>query len=246
MALFFERHDRFFQTSDVGAWPRRLNGRHQAVIAQHGAVLRGARVLDLGSHDGRWSLAALDAGAAHVTGIEARPELVQRANDNLAFYGVDASRFTFGVADLNHKRGVAETFDVVLCLGYFYHTLNHMALWQLMASTGARHLILDGTVEPSDRPLIALMQEGVEDHANGISDAGVRGGSILVGHPSPPALRMLCEQVGYRLEFVDWRRILTDMGEAGHAPQRLPSEAHPLDDYAFGSRVTGLATRLDG
>jgi hypothetical protein len=111
-----------------------------------------------------------------------------------------------------------------------------------MASTGARHLILDGTVEPAAAPVISLMQEDVSNPANGISDQ-LPSGSILVGHPSPSALRMLSEQVGYRVEFVDWLPILQVHRGARGAPQRLPSSEDPLSDYAFGSRVTALATR---
>ncbi|WP_165842788.1 class I SAM-dependent methyltransferase [Phenylobacterium deserti] len=244
MAAFFEEHDRFLATSEVGAWPARLNGRYEAIIARHVDQLRGARVLDIGSHDGRWALAALKAGAAHVTGVEARPELVQRAEENLTSYGVDGSRFSFLVSDMNHKRNVqGASFDVVLCLGYFYHTLNHMALWQLMASTGARHLILDGTVEPTDAPVIALMQEDISHHANGTSAEGVIGGQILVGHPSPSALGLLCEQVGFSFALVDWGPILQKLRPEAEPLRRLPSAGDPLADYAYGSRVTGLATR---
>ena len=40
--------------------------------------LRGPRVLDLGCHDGRWSFAAIEAGACHVIGSEARAQLAKK------------------------------------------------------------------------------------------------------------------------------------------------------------------------
>ena len=59
---FFDKYSRFFDTSSVGNWPDRLNSRYRAIISANKSLFDGARVLDLASHDGRWSYAALDAG----------------------------------------------------------------------------------------------------------------------------------------------------------------------------------------
>jgi hypothetical protein len=69
---FFDQCDRFYTTSHVGNWPVRLNTRYRAIIGGNEQHLRGRRVLDVASHDGRWSFAAVQAGCAHVTGIEAQ------------------------------------------------------------------------------------------------------------------------------------------------------------------------------
>ena len=90
---FFDRFADFYETSETSSFPWRLNLRHEAVIAQNADLFPGARVLDLASHDGRWSMAALEAGASSVLGIEARPELVANAETTLRRYGVDESRF---------------------------------------------------------------------------------------------------------------------------------------------------------
>src|SRR4051795_7628198 len=76
---FFERFPRFYETSETSSFPWRLNLRHEAIFGEDGDLFAGARVLDVASHDGRWSLAALEAGAASVLGIEARPDLVANA-----------------------------------------------------------------------------------------------------------------------------------------------------------------------
>lgn len=239
---FFEKHDRFFQSA-VGAWPERLALRHVAIIDDNARHLRGARVLDLASHDGRWSLAALKAGAAHVTGLEARPELVQAARENLAFYGVPDEQSTFIQGDLNHALNAPGQFDVVLCLGYFYHTLNHLALWQYIASTGARHVILDGMVEPGDDMVIRVYAEPTDNHANGVADAGVVNGQVLVGHPSRPVLSSMLRHFGYGCAFFDWANLLHESGQSFDISQPH-SETNPLGDYARGARATALATRI--
>src|SRR5690349_21097322 len=56
----------------------RLNARFKVFMEPFKADFSGSRVLDLASHDGRWSYAALALGAAHVTGIEARPDLIEK------------------------------------------------------------------------------------------------------------------------------------------------------------------------
>jgi hypothetical protein len=82
---FFDRYSRFFDTSGIGtrlpdgSRSPRLSYRYKAIIERNQALFAGARVLDLASHDGRWSLAALDSGAASVTGIEGRQLYVSAA-----------------------------------------------------------------------------------------------------------------------------------------------------------------------
>lgn len=54
----------------------RLNKRHQFLVEPYLSDLSGARVLDLASHDGRWSYALSAAGASEVVGIEARADQI--------------------------------------------------------------------------------------------------------------------------------------------------------------------------
>ena len=56
---FFDAYPRFFETSQTSTQPWRLNLRHEAIFGDNAAAFPGARVLDIASHDGRWSLAAL-------------------------------------------------------------------------------------------------------------------------------------------------------------------------------------------
>jgi predicted RNA methylase len=90
---FFDRHPRFFETSTVGTWSQRLALRYEAIVDSNRDIFPNAKVLDLASHDGRWSYAALCAGAAHVTGIEARPELIAAADENMKHYGISEDKY---------------------------------------------------------------------------------------------------------------------------------------------------------
>ena len=97
---FFDNFERFYATSNTSPFPHRLNGRHHAIIARNADVLAGKRVLDIASHDGRWSFAALQAGAAHVTGMEPRQELIDNARETFTHYGIDPARYDFTCGDV--------------------------------------------------------------------------------------------------------------------------------------------------
>ena len=243
MRSFFDDYPRFFETSSVGAWPVRLALRHHAIIESNSSILRGARVFDLASHDGRWSFAALKAGAAHVTGIEVREHLIEAANKTLHAYGIPATDYTFMQGDLNHALQAPVVCDVALCLGYFYHTLNHLALIEYLASTGARHLILDGMVEPGDADVIRVYAEPVENDANGASSAGIHEGRILVGHPTVRVLLQMLQHYGYRGQVFDWTGLLATRGVIADVT-RHHSASNPVGDYARGARATIIAERV--
>src|SRR5215469_2875247 len=95
---FFDAYPRFFDTSII-APPDRINQRYRALIESNVDVIRGCRVLDLASHDGRWSFATYKAGAEYVLGIEARQHLVEGARDNVREYGVLRGQVEFRQGD---------------------------------------------------------------------------------------------------------------------------------------------------
>ena len=84
---FLDKFPRFYTTSHTSPDPHRLNSRYEAIIAKNADRLAGKRVLDIASHDGRWTFAALSAGAAHVTGAEPRRELIDNAESTFAESG---------------------------------------------------------------------------------------------------------------------------------------------------------------
>src|SRR4051794_37170689 len=101
--MFFNRHPEFLDTSDTAASRSRLNMRHLGIIKENQDVLRGSRVLDIASHDGRWAFAALQAGASHVTGIEGRRELIKHAQGTFRAKGVPEDDFRFIRGDVHVK-----------------------------------------------------------------------------------------------------------------------------------------------
>jgi len=139
----------------------RLNKRHQMIVEPFRGELDGARVLDLAAHDGRWSYALAEAGAAQVIGIEARQELVDRFE---RFPETDyKARVDLRQGDIFEalegfiKAG--ETFDVVAVFGIYYHIMDHFRLLQLIRKVGAKVVLIDSEFSVRKMPLIELVFE---------------------------------------------------------------------------------------
>jgi predicted nicotinamide N-methyase len=232
--VFFDDHPEFLETSSTAAGVRRLNARHQAMIEENRDVLQGARVLDIASHDGRWAFAALEAGASHVTGIEGRDHLVENANKTFAEKGKGPSEYEFILGDVHDvlTRGVG-SFDVVMCLGFMYHTLRYLELFSGIRATGARHVVIDTRVHLDDKRVIAVHTNTLERDGLALGDEYSYQGHALVGRPSVAALEFMLDAYGYDVaRRTDWARI-------------LGPKANPANRYLTGARVTLLAASRD-
>lgn len=245
---FFDQYPRFYQTSRTSPWPRRLNARHTAIIARNAEALRGRRVIDIASHDGRWTFAALHAGAAHVVGIEPRAELIANAHESLTHYGVSPDRYELRQGDVFDVLDGSLHADVVLCLGFYYHTIRHAELLDRIERTGAHLVVIDTEVAPIsdaaaglDDPrlvyanphVIQLLQDPVDDQRMACADALTRNGRTLVGRPSREAIRFMAAHFGFELDSYSWQAHF----------ERRPADAEDMIDYFEGWRDTLYLTR---
>lgn len=235
--MFFDDHPEFLETSTTAASRGRLNLRHLAMIDHHRDVLEGARVLDIASHDGRWTFAALEAGAAHVTGVEGRTDLVENARRTLAAKGVDASRYDFVTGDVHDvlTQGVGQ-MDVVMCLGFLYHTLRYPELLAGIRATGARHVIVDSKVSPNtNRSIVRVISNPREIQSMAVEDRFSHNGKSLVGIPNARAIRQMLRMYGYEVTGEpDWASLTANHPGIGS-----------VHAYATGERVTMLAVDVD-
>jgi len=228
--MFFDAFPRFYETSETSPYRGRLNLRYEAIFAANRDVFAGARVLDIASHDGRWSLAALKTGAAEVIGIEARGELVRAAQENLALYADGDGEHTFiegDVFDVLARQKLA--VDVVLCLGFLYHTLRYNELMSRIRGIGPSYLIIDTKVVPrAKKPVVHLRLNDPARQAAAVVDSYSYDNRTLVGKPSASALKLIVETFGFELErFSDWDSLIRDNPSASH-----------VGDYAAGQRLT--------
>ncbi|HEV3153906.1 MAG TPA: class I SAM-dependent methyltransferase [Candidatus Baltobacteraceae bacterium] len=228
---FFDAYPDFYETSLTGATPQRLNARHTFIVERNRQFFEGARVVDLASHDGRWSFAAHKAGAAHVFGIEARPELVAASRETMRRYGVAESQVAFAAADaLRGMQSLPDaSCDTVLCLGFFYHTLQHAAIFEQMARIARRAWIIDTAVCPDPHAVIRVERVDATAEWNAVPMGAIRG-TALEGRPSRRALELLIEQYGFSYAFMNWH-------------DGSIRDWQQLEDYSTGNRITLVAYR---
>lgn len=134
-----------------------------------GGSLEGKRVLDLGCNAGFWSLAAIEAGAEFVLGLDARQMHIDQAELVFEAKEVDTGRFTFQKADvLNYDYAAWGRFDVVLLLGLFYHLANPLDLLHIIQRVNTDILMIDTAVAQIEGEYFKLVIEDIEDPRNAV------------------------------------------------------------------------------
>lgn len=234
MTSFFDRFPRFFDTSRAGSSDR-LRWRYNYLFHERRDLFQGKRVLDLGSHDGRWSFCALHAGARYVLGVEARAELVRSGVANIEHYGISRASFDFLIGDVFEvlpaidPRGGRGLFDVGLVLGFLYHTARHFETLALVERLGCQNVIVETNVIPNEtRPLVLFRMEEVDVSHNAYSRMGVTAGRTMSGLPSIPAVEMLLHCFGYRSEVL---------------PLPTMDDVEGIEDFQTGRRVAILGVK---
>lgn len=185
----------------------RLRMVERAVSAHFGVRERGLECLDIGCHEGFYSLAMARRGM-NVTGLDAREENLSRARFVAKAMGLD---------NVGYRQGRVETlaadpgraFDLTLFLGVLYHVEDPMlCLRQVAAVTGEMCVIetqvvdeVEGAAEWGSREwlrpyqgILALIDETGEFDAGG-RETGV---TPMATCPSPKALRFMLRQAGFR------------------------------------------------
>jgi hypothetical protein len=232
---FFDRYPTFYGTTATAAAPGRLNLRYDAIFEQNREIFAGARVLDIASHDGRWSFAALQAGAAHVTGVEPRAELVASARSTLSEYVDDTTRYCFIQGDIFEVLK-SEQFqvDIVMCLGFLYHTLRYNELFAGIRRLNPKYVVIDTTIfHQSQQRAVKLDLDAAVVPRDAVRDEYSHGQFVLVGSPTLPGLEMMLNAYDFKVERLsDWAGLIRDNPEAEGIRK----------DYGTGRRITLLAS----
>lgn len=198
----------FFAKTIMGydrAGLNRMNARHHMFMAPFADEFQGKTVLDIASHDGRWSWAALNLGARHVTGIEARGTLIEKGRHLFEGKYREAATFIEGdifdvMPDMVKSK---QQFDIVLCLGIFYHIMDHYTLLKFIRQLNPKLVILDTGLMADDKPYIHLETEATDNILNAIGHVDGIGANVI-GLVSVGGLRMICQSLGFSIEYIDW------------------------------------------
>lgn len=193
----------------------RLNNRHRLLIDPFAPQIAGARVLDLGAHDGRWSCALARAGAAEVVGVEARRGLIDRF---AAFPDTDGAATRVRpvcndlFAELQARADAGECFDVVALFGIFYHVMDHFRLLGLVRRLSPQLVVIDSEFIEADNAVIQVLREAVDNPLNAVTDVPGRVETV-VGVPSRRATEFIAAAQGFDLVWLDHAMLLGDNRE---------------------------------
>jgi SAM-dependent methyltransferase len=221
---FFDSFPEFGDTSKTGPSLARINARYRVLLHDQRALLEGARVLDLASHDGRFSLAALLTGAREVVGIEHDTQLVDAATAHFAKHGIDPSRYRFVRRDLFESFMDLGHFDVVFCFGILYHVNDHLHLLSNIAEVEPGTVIIDGHISRRDGAVIELRTP--------LGETPPPPGTQLEGWPTSLAIEALTSTLGWSGRWIDWQ-------------QASRPDDDNIADYLSGKRASYVATCPD-
>lgn len=182
----------------------RLAERHKRIVNANSDAFIGKVVIDLAASNGRWSYASIAAGARKVVSIEGRPERAQAAKGILSQMGV-ADKIDINIGDMysfldNYK---GEPPDTILCLGIYYHIMDHYKLLQSMAALAPGTLLIDGGFVRSFRNSVVIMTEDPNAYSNALSRfPGQK--EELVGIVSLGLMLQMAWNVGYNCRPIIW------------------------------------------
>ncbi len=189
-------------------WATRHRMRRQylvgPVLELFGGSLTGRRVLDLGCNEGYFILAALEAKAAYVLGLDEQQEKLARARLVLEALEIPTNRYELRCADAETLRPTDGPFDLVLLLGLFHWlpVRKTLKLLETLAQMQAEALVVDTVLSASEGPVLRLRREQL-----GPMDPYQDQRVCLL--PSAAGLLELMEAFGYRgvilkPQFPEW------------------------------------------
>jgi hypothetical protein len=181
----------------------RMQRQFEVIFAANRDAFRDARVLDLMSSTGFWSLAALDAGARHVVGVEPTIGQIEAAKKAFSECGVDAKSYRF----MNSEPPAAlrsfdpGAFDTVLCHGYFEQTDPRVFFAQL-ARLEVKRAILDTRISLGKGPIVRARQRPADE----LKGKTNRFSSIL-SIPNHELITFFCDYFKFRWRLINGKEV---------------------------------------
>ena len=192
----------------VDIFDTRLKMLMSAVDDHFGPRLHEISCLDVGCHEGFYSLAMARRGVRGVLGVDAREENLHRARFVANAMGIGGIEYRQGQIE-TLAQDVSRAFELTLFLGLLYHVEDPMRCLRQVASVTSELCIIEtqvvdeveGVAEWGSREwtrpyqgILALIDE------TGEFDAGNRetGVSPMATCPSPKALLFMLKHAGFR------------------------------------------------
>jgi 2-polyprenyl-3-methyl-5-hydroxy-6-metoxy-1,4-benzoquinol methylase len=211
----------------------RNNERHRHIIDANSDAIAGKRVLDLACYNGRWSFAALKAGASFVTGVEGRAESVAEGRELFKKQGVQ-NGYELICSDMFEYLFSAKpgTFDTIFCLGVFYHVMDHYLLTTLMTRLKPQTIIIDSGFIRSLRNYVYVHSEPTHLYKNALPKFAEQKNEVI-GQVSIGLMLQMAWNLGYSCRPVIWDRASI-------------ADAPAVKDYMAGKRYTFRLEQMPG
>jgi methyltransferase family protein len=219
---FFNRFDRFGTDKNAVRWRHR----YEAIVSSNRELFHNARVLNLHSGDGCWCMAALDAGAEHVVGVETSQKAIETAERTFIEYKIAPESYRFINLDMDAalKTMKPGSFDLVVCLRPF-EECDPRRFFGHLDRLAPKHVILDTDVSRGEGPIIRFkLREGFAGKKKRLQSA-------IVATPNHEFIALVCEYFRFGWRLIDWQA----MGIVDWTS---------VPDYGRGRRRTYVLDRL--
>ena len=125
--------------------PECINARIDILLNKNPEAIQNKSILDVGSHTGIFSFAALQLGAKDVYGVDVEDLTVKRCDSLFLKEGVSPKKYTFKVENIiNFLEKVEEnSFDTIFCFGVMYYITEPYRLLKLMARAAKDSILID-------------------------------------------------------------------------------------------------------
>jgi hypothetical protein len=216
----------------------RLNMRHD-VFFNKWQIWKDKKVLDIAGYDGRWSFAALKAGASYVTNVEIRKSVVDRGIDTFKKLNVPSNTYEFINEDFVKWKPTSK-FDIVICAGFLSHIYDHPTVFSLIRECDPKFLLIDTSVNGYQGKIVIPVKNTNREGNSHFTDTSFveNDGLDLVktwsGQPSKEYVFDLAKTYDFELvEDFDWLNFIDQEKTQG------------VEDYWTGKRITSLWKRTE-
>lgn len=211
----------------------RLAERKKRIIDANIDALVGKTVVDLASNNGRWSYAAIEAGAEKVISIEGRQERIDDAKKLFSDLNV-TDRIQTNHGDMYHWlfENAHLRPDTVFCLGIYYHIMDHYFLLKQIANLQPKTIIIDSGFVRSFRNSVHIQLEDPQLHRNALKVHAEQKAEV-VGFVSLGLMIQMAWNLGYSCRPVPWN------------PSEIDNQAS-VQDYLIGRRYTVRLEKMNG
>ena len=242
-----------------------LNARLEVLFTQNKKFIKEKKILDIGSHMGTFSYAALQSGADFIHGIDSEKKMIALGKNLFQEIDVAKESYSMEVCDAHqYLESIEEkSFDTVLCLGMLYYTTEPYRLLKLMLRAARETVILDtftasyAAIQGKDAPqiykniteetlklpilLTALTQPEKKDYTLPHSFAYKKKNLGIITLPSAELLEIWFQSLGAGFKKLDWSTYKTrpcTYHDLLNPEQKKSS--HWADVYTSGVRVSYL------